>query len=217
MIARSVFWGILFFCLSKTQGSLGVISGQFCMINHAPEKARKKKSHLLSVHWEFTLKEIKGDRQRDERIDIFSSPFGSLWEEENYFKAAALMKVKGVMPDVFLQRWNQQYEWLKGREGGRKRTFVCKNLMGDFGEERECYLTAVNKTAIPLSGDATGSTLSTVISGVCIKKCSRCHQIVSSFAASCLGILSDWAPARCLSLNVMVSYSAWALFFSGQV
>ncbi len=64
------------------------------------------------------LKEIKGDRQRDERIDIFSSPFGSLWEEENYFKAAALMKEKGVMPDVFLQRWNQQYEWLKGRGEG---------------------------------------------------------------------------------------------------
>ena len=62
------------------------------------------------------LKEIKGDRQRDERIDIFSSPFGSLWEEENYFKAAALMKEIGVKADVFLQRWNQQYEWLKGRE-----------------------------------------------------------------------------------------------------
>ena len=70
------------------KGSLGVISGQFCMINHAPEeeerrrkkkkKEKRKKSHLLSVHREFMLKEIKGDRQRDERIDIFSSPFGSL-------------------------------------------------------------------------------------------------------------------------------------------
>lgn len=42
--------------------------------------------------------------------------------------------------------------------------------MGDFGEEGECYLTALNKTAIPLSGDVTGSTLNTVISGACIKK-----------------------------------------------
>lgn len=64
--------------------------------------------------------------------------------------------------------------------------------MGNFGEERECYLTAANKTAIPLSGDATGSTLNTVISGVCIKKKkrSRCHQTVSSFAVSVWGILS---------------------------
>lgn len=31
------------FCFpSKTQGSLEVISGQFCMINHAPEKVRGK-------------------------------------------------------------------------------------------------------------------------------------------------------------------------------
>lgn len=37
-------------------------------------------------------KEIKGDRQRDERIDISSPPFGFLREEENGFKAAALMK-----------------------------------------------------------------------------------------------------------------------------
>ncbi len=103
MIARSVFWGTLFFCLNKTQGSLGVISGQFCMINHAPEKDRKIKSHLLSVYWEFMLKEIKGDRQRDERIDIFSSPFGSLWEE-NYFKAAALMKEKGALRLMYSSR-----------------------------------------------------------------------------------------------------------------
>lgn len=73
----------VFSFLNKTQGSLGVIFGQFCMINHAPEKddereRERKKSHLLFVHWEFVLKEIKGDRQRDERIDIFSSPFGSL-------------------------------------------------------------------------------------------------------------------------------------------
>lgn len=62
--------------MSKTQGSLRVICGQFCMINRASEKDREK-SHLLSVHREFTLNEIKGDRERDERIDIFSSPFGS--------------------------------------------------------------------------------------------------------------------------------------------
>lgn len=131
-------------------------------------------------------KRSKG-RDKNERIDIYSSPFGSLWEEENYFKAAALMKEKGVMPDVFLQSWNQQYEWLKGRERGRERTFVWVNLMGDFGEEGECYLTAVNKKAIPLSGDVTGSTLSTVMSGVGIQKYSRCHQIVSSFAVSVWG------------------------------
>lgn len=57
----------------------------------------------------------------------------------------------------------------KAKRGGRMRTFVWENLMGEFGEEWECYLTAVNKTAIPLSGDVTGSTLNTVISSVCIK------------------------------------------------
>lgn len=45
-------------------------------------------------------KEIKGDRQRDERIDISSSPFGSLREEENDFKAAELMKEKTHRPCV---------------------------------------------------------------------------------------------------------------------
>lgn len=57
----------------------------------------------------------------------------------------------------------------KAKRGGRLRTFVWGNVMGEFGEERECYLTAMNKTAIPLSGDVTGSTLNTVISSMCIK------------------------------------------------
>lgn len=26
------------------------------------------------------------------------------------------MKEKGLMPDAFLQRWNQQYKWVRGRE-----------------------------------------------------------------------------------------------------
>lgn len=67
--------------------------------------------------------------------------------------------------------------------------------MGDFGEERERYLTAVNKTAIPLSGDMTGSPLNTIISGVCLKKekkkrqgSSRCHQIASTFMLPIWGI-----------------------------
>lgn len=39
--------------------------------------------------------------------------------------------------------------------------------MGEFGEERECYLTAANKTVIPLSGEMTGLTLLTLLFLVC--------------------------------------------------
>lgn len=71
-----------------------------------------------------------------------------------------------IPPEVESTVWMTQRQREKG---GRMRTFVWENLMGDSGEERECYLTAVNKTAIPLSGDVTGSPLNTVISSVCIK------------------------------------------------
>lgn len=177
MIARSMFFKF-FFCVRvfevEHKGSLGVISGQFCMINHAPEederrrkkKRKEKKSHLLSVHREFMLKEIKGDRQRDERIDIFSSPFGSLWEEENYFKAAALMKEKGVMADVSLQRWNQQYEWLKGREGeeevvvgGVEREHLFEGTIFCWGNESAIWQWWRKKQRFPCQRIATGSTL----------------------------------------------------------
>lgn len=75
---------------------------------------------------------------------------------------------KGVMPDVFLQRRHQQYEWLKGRERGEKESICLREPNGRFWWE--CYLTAANKTAIPSSGDVTGSTFNTFISCMCIKK-----------------------------------------------
>lgn len=161
------------------------------------------------MHWRFTLKEIKGDRQRDERIDIFSSPFGSLWEEENYFKAAALMKEKGVMADVFFQRWNQQYEWLKGMGGGEgwgggfeKRTFVWENYFFCWGI-RVPFDSSEQNSDSPVRRCDWFNTQRWIISGVCIEEDSRCHQIVRSFAVSSLGILLDWAPAKSLSENAI--------------
>lgn len=153
------------------------------------------------------LKEIKGDRQRDERIDIFSSPFGSLWEEENYFKAAALMKEKDVMPDVFLQRWNQQYELLKGREkeGGVGGTFVWENLMGDFGEEWKYYLTAANKTWFPRQEMWLVQHSTLLFPGACIKmqQMSSDRELIFSIN---LGILSDRAPSTHPSQSVIWWY-----------
>ena len=129
----------------------------------------KKKSHLLSVRWGFMLKEIKGDRQRDERIDIFSSPFGSLWEEENYFKAAALMKEKGVTPDVFLQRWNQQYEWLKGREREDRETlFIFLEPNGGFLVRYESAIWQQWRKQWFSCQELWLVQHSTLISGVCI-------------------------------------------------
>lgn len=65
--------------------------------------------------------------------------------------------------------------------------------MGDLGEEPESYLTAVNKKAIPLSGDVTGSTRR-----VCIKT----QQMSSDWELICninLGIV------RLSTINVSVS------------
>lgn len=157
------------------------------------------------MHWRFTLKEIKGDRQRDERIDIFSSPFGSLWEEENYFKAAALMKEKGVMADVFLQRWNQQYEWLKGRGGVGclKREHLFERTIFCCWGIRVLFDSSEQNSDSPVRRCDWFNTQRWIISGVCIEKDSRCHQIVRSFAVSSLGILLDWAPAKCLSENAI--------------
>lgn len=154
------------------------------------------------------LREIKGDRQRDERIDIFPSPLGSLWEEGNYFKAAALMKEKGVMSDVFLQRWNQQYEWLKGRERGRERTFVSENLMGGFGwEKRVLFDSSEQHSDSPVR---TCDWLDNVIFGVYIKKkCSRCYQIVSSFAES-VWAFASWAASRCVLKNMSWKWNSCA-------
>lgn len=60
-------------------------------------------------------KEIKGDRQRDERIDISSSPFGSLREEENDFKADEREGAAAARPRVCVR-------------GVKKRTFVRGNF-----------------------------------------------------------------------------------------
>jgi len=159
------------------------------------------------------LKEIKGDRQRDERIDIFSSPFGSLWEEENYFKADALMKEKGVMADVFLQRWNQQYEWLKGRWRGEKQSICLREPNGGFWRGMRVLFDSSEQNMIPLSGDVAGSTLNTVISGVCV----QAKQMPSDRELICNihpGVLIRLSTNNVfMSEYDLVTYSAKALLF----
>lgn len=70
-------------------------------------------------------KEIKGDRQRNERIDIPSSLFGSLREEENDFKAGALMKEKDASVMRPFRGGSQMNEWLKGSVYVRACACVC--------------------------------------------------------------------------------------------
>ena len=94
-----------------------------------------------------------------------------------------------------------------GGGGGRNGTFVWENLMGYFGEERECYLTAVNKTAIPLSGDVTVAPNSTASFPVCAfyKKWQRISSEVAQTRHQSGGILIRLSS---------VSASIWNVIFS---
>lgn len=75
MIAKSVFWGILF--QSKTQGSLGVISGQFSMINHAPEKDKKKTTLIYFLFIGNSSRMRSKGTYKEMRESTSSRPFGS--------------------------------------------------------------------------------------------------------------------------------------------
>lgn len=162
MIARSVFLGFLFFflCLSKTHGSLGVISGQFCMINHAPEKDRKKKNpiYFLCIG-NSCWKRSKGtDKEMRESTS-------SRLHLAPYERKKITLKP--------LPWWKKRALWLMYSSRGGINSINDSKAEGEsnfFVEERECYLTVAKKTAIPLSGDVTGSTLIAVISGVCVCK-----------------------------------------------
>lgn len=71
------------------------------------------------------------------------------------------------MPDVFLQRWNQQYEWLKGRWRGEKLSICLRETNVGFWSGMWVLFDSGEQNMIPLSGEVVGSTLNTVISVVC--------------------------------------------------
>lgn len=191
--------------MSKTQGSLGVISGQFCMINHALEKDRREKKnpiYFLCIEnscWKRSKGTDKEMRESTssrlhlapyERKKITLKPL-PWWKKKVLWLMYSSRGGINSMNDSKIGLVQIQI----GGWGVKKRTVVWENF---FFEELECYLTAVNKTAIPLSG-----TQCWIISGVCIQKDSRCHQIVRSFAVPTLGVLLGWAPVKCLSQNTI--------------
>lgn len=187
---------------SKTQGSLGVISGKFCMINHALEEERKKKNPIYFLCIEDSRWKRSKGTDKEMRESTSSRLHLAPYERKKitlkllpWWKKKALWLMYSSSGGI-----NSMNDWKAGRGEVKKRPFCLREpFFFYFWGIRVLFDSSEQNSDSLVRRCDWFNTQRWIISGVCIEKDSRCHQIARSFAVSSLGILLDRAPAKCES------------------